>query len=218
MWIFPVGNDLDKHKTGSVVPTVSKPCLPLLDFCQTYQLALKWKSCGRSDLYSLVTASSSHAANTTVLATTQILFTDLQLLRHSWKLGLQSLHLSGWFKNIHSQNHEHWIMGTYRTQWVVRTKLLYLCVLTDLVTQWSWSALIKYFEAFAVIHSTTVEWHLAEHKAWFFYPALVILVASWALWATCARKSTWKRLSQLSNSVMLQTGHKSVCLDVCMSV
>lgn len=163
MWIFPVGNDLDKHKTGSVAPTVSKPCLPLLDFCQTYQRALKWKNCGRSDLYSPVTPSSSHAANTTVLATTQILFTDLQLLRHSWKLGLQSLHLSGWFKNIHSQNHEHWIMGTYRTQWVVRAKLL--CVLTDIVTQWSLSALIKYFEAFAVIHSTTVQWHLAEHKA-----------------------------------------------------
>lgn len=107
MWIFPVGNDLDKHKTGSMVPTLSKPCLPLLDFCQTYQLALKWKNCGRSYLYSPVTPSSSHAANTTVLATTQILFTDLQLLRHSWRLGLQSLHLSGWFKNIHSQNAEY---------------------------------------------------------------------------------------------------------------
>lgn len=228
MWIFSVGNDLDKHKTGSVVPTLSKPCLQLLDFCQTYQLALKLKNCGRSDLCSPVTPSISHAANTTVLATTQILFTDLQLLRHSWKLGLHSLHLSGWFKNIYSQNHEHWIMGTYRTQWVVRTKLLSLCVLIDLVTLLSWSALMKYFEASVVIHSTTVQWHLAniclntkhgfstQHWTYMLPAELFGLMTPGEMGNIHKKKHLTK--TKLSNSVMSQTIYKDLCLAVCMYV
>lgn len=37
VWIFPVGNYPDIHKTGSVVPTLSKSCLQLLHFCKTFQ-------------------------------------------------------------------------------------------------------------------------------------------------------------------------------------
>lgn len=123
----------------------------------TSLIALKWKNCGKSDLYSPVTPRSSHAANTTVSATTQIVFTDLQLLRRGWKLGLRSSHPPGWFENTYSQSYECWMMGTYRTQRTVRTKCWCLFMLTDLVTQWPWSALMKYFEASTVIHSTAVQ-------------------------------------------------------------
>lgn len=160
----------------------------------TSLVAFKWKNCGKSDLCSPVTPSSSRAASTTVSATTQIVFTALQLLRRGWKLGLQSSHLSGRFKNISSQSYECWMTGTYRTQRMVRTKPWCLFMLTDLVTQWPWSALMKYFEAFMAIHSTAIQGHFASislntknhfsTQCWsYLLPAEVVIFPVKTLWA-----------------------------------
>lgn len=95
-------------------------------------VTLERKSCGKSGPCSPVTSSSSRATNAAIPATLWMVLTDLKLLRRDWKLGLQCL--SEWFKKLDIQCYECWMMGAYRTQRRVRTKLWRLLLLTDFVS------------------------------------------------------------------------------------
>jgi len=116
----------------------------------------------------------------------------------------------------------------------VRTKCWWLFTLTDLVAQWPWSPLLKYFEASTAIHSTVVQEHFANislntknsfsAQHWScLLPAEVVTISVKTLWAHYTpgkvgniheKKALAKGQSQLSSSVVAKASHKSVCLSV----
>lgn len=163
------------------------PVTGFLPNFSTSLIAFKWKNCGKSDLCVPVTPSTSYTANTTVSSTTQIVFTDLQLLRGGWKFGLQSLHLSGWFKYMYRQSYECWMMGTYRTHWMVRTKHGCLFKLTchsltlECVDEISWGFYSNALH-FANISLNTENSFSTQHWT-YLYPAEVVTIPAKTLWA-----------------------------------
>lgn len=149
MWIFPVGNYLDIHKTGSVVPTLSKPCLQLLDICQTFQHP-PLPSSGRTVANETCVAPSLSAAVTLQTQLSQRLLKQFLLIDScrdmAENLASDFHRLPGWFKNVYSQSYECWMMGTYRTQseWSEQNADVPLCwqilSLNDLGVHW-WNIL-----------------------------------------------------------------------------
>lgn len=184
MWIFPVGNYLDIHKTGSVAPTLSKPCLQLLDIYQTFQHPSLLSS--RTVANQTCIALSLPAPVMLQTQLSQRLLRQFLLIYNCWDVAeslASSLHICQGDLNIHivkAVNAGWWALTecSEQSEQNIDVSLCWqILSLNDLVVHW-W-AILRFLQEHTPLQFSDILLMFLWTQREFFHPTLVIPVASW---------------------------------------